>query len=154
MQVEKYKELIKQLSQTNSLKDDAPYDVCNVVVRGISFSIVQGNAGDEDSLYIYGEVGSPSVETKVNVLERLMGMNLWLYGSNNNVPAFGFDVEKNQVLIMYRMAISDTKFESLQYVLNQFAKYIDDLRPMLFVKGSGNYSMPLSPLPDVMNALN
>jgi len=122
MSKEKYCELIDQLCKKLGIEDSkSMHNACNIQVGNIPFILLHGGERDQDSLYLYCNFGEPPSERKTIVLQRLLETNLGLFG--HNAQNFGFNVETGRVLQMSRMAISQTKLESLVQVLNGLAAY-------------------------------
>src|SRR5437867_2958592 len=116
---EKYCKFVDKLCEMLGIPDSASmYAVCNVLINDIAFTLSQGDAGDEDSLYIYCDFGKPADDAKAVVLERLMQTNLVMFG--NSTPMFGLSAASGHIVLMHRMVISAMGFESLTYVLSNF----------------------------------
>src|SRR5258706_16425906 len=104
---EKYCRFVDKLCEVMGITDDPTtmYEVCNVLINDVPFTLAQGDGDDEDSLYIYCDFGKPSDEAKAVVLERLMQTNLVMFGSNT--PMFGLSAASGHVVLMHHMAISE-----------------------------------------------
>jgi hypothetical protein len=115
------------------------YAACNVLINDIPFTLAQGDAGDEDSLYIYCDFGKPTGAMKAVAFERVLQTNLFVFG--NNTPVFGLSEASGHIVLMHRMVISQMAFESLTYVLTNFIEHVKKWRDLIF--------MPPMPAADV-----
>jgi Tir chaperone protein (CesT) family len=73
----------------------------SLLADGVPFTLVNGAAGDESSLYAYCDFGALPHQQTVAVLKRLLEINLFLYG--RDTPSFVFNPHTEHVLLACRM---------------------------------------------------
>lgn len=128
---EKYYELIYRLCKLTGIDNvTAMRELCEIQFGGAEFALSYGGEVDEDGLYIYCDFGSVDEEKKAKVFERLMQANLRTFG--NGTPVFGFDSQRGMVIMMLRLPVSQTSFETLVTNLYAFSAHIEDWHNFIF----------------------
>jgi hypothetical protein len=123
MSKEKFNELTCELRSKFGLVDSQSlHKGCNLRVNDVAFTLLHGDHSDEDSLYIYCDFGTPSVDYKAYLSQGLMQTRLNLFG--NSTPSFGFNAETGRAALMNRVALSQTTLDSLIGILNSTSTYI------------------------------
>jgi hypothetical protein len=120
MSKQQYYALIDQLCEATGIEGSPMmYEICNLQIKKTEFMIMHGREGDEDSIYMFADFGEPPAENKLEVLQQLMGTNLFMYG--NNGPSFGYDKENGHVILASRLALSQSTLESFMKALEGIA---------------------------------
>lgn len=108
----RYCDLIEAVCRQSGIADWRPVaERGHLEVNGVPFTLVHTAGADDDRLLVYCDCGEPPGAGRERVQQRLLEVNLYLYGAGN--PGFALNEETGHVLLMGQVLLPEATPRSL-----------------------------------------
>ncbi|HEX6705259.1 MAG TPA: CesT family type III secretion system chaperone [Albitalea sp.] len=124
---DKYRTLIEGVCRKGGISDpEVVLERGHLAVNGISFTLLHAELADPDLVLIYCDFGELPRDRREQALQRLLEVNLYLYGGAG--PGFSFNKDSGHVLLMAQVRLPGATVDSVLTALGALAAYAKEWR--------------------------